>query len=113
MIDTGLIDPLGQVGFELPPEMFDRLLESNSLRDVTTRSRRDASGRKSQMYVGAADVRLAEPDTKTPVSSVIHVSVARGVNGLPARAGLTFFHALPDGRVHWDCSGQTWTMELT
>ena len=92
--------------------MFDRLLASNPLRNVTSRSRRDASGRKSQMYVGLAEVHLAEPGTTTPVSSVIHVGVARGAEGLPARAGLMFFHSLPDCHVHWDCSAQTWAMEV-
>ena len=29
MVDTGLIDPMQQVGFELPPDLFERLVHSN------------------------------------------------------------------------------------
>ena len=112
MVDTGLIDPMQQVGFELPPDLFERLVHSNLLRDITSRTRRDASGRKTQMYVGTAEVRLTSPETAIPVGPEIVVSVARSFVGLPARVGLEFFHQLPGCQVLWDCVAQLWTVSL-
>ena len=112
MVDTGLIDSMRQVGFELPPDLFDRLVQSNSLQEITSRTRRDASGRKTQMYVGQAEVRLTSPGTTIPVGAAVQVSVARSFAGLPARVGLEFFHRLSGCQVLWNCVAQMWTVSL-
>ena len=110
MIDSGLVDPAQLVGFELAPGHFDRLHQAGLLKDVSTRTRRDAGGGKSLMRVGMASTSLTLPNTSTPVGPSVDVFVARSPAGLPTRVGLAFFHKLNGCQVHWDCSARTWSM---
>ena len=112
MIDTGLVDPSQLVGFELAPSYFDRLEQAGLLKDVSTRTRRDASGRKSLMPVGMVKTSLAIPETEIAVGPVVEVYVTRCPPGLPNRVGLSFFHKLSGCHVIWDCSAKTWSVAV-
>ena len=94
MIDTGLVDPAQWVGFELAPTVFDRLQGAGLLKQMATRTRRDAGGQKSLMKVGMASTVLARPATTEPAGPEVEVFVARSTEGLPNRVGL----ALERGR---------------
>ena len=51
------------VGFELAPALFDQLQETGLLKELATRTRRDAGGRMSVMQVGKVSAFLARPKT--------------------------------------------------
>ena len=112
MIDTGLVDPAQLVGFELAPTVFDRLQGAGLLKQMATRTRRDAGCQKFLMKVGMASTVLAQPATTEPAGPEVEVFVARSTDGLPNRVGLAFFHKLTGCQVSWDCSARTWSLSI-
>lgn len=112
MVDTGLVDPAQLVGFELAPSLFDRLQGAGLLKQMATRTRRDAAGQKSLMKVGMASAVLARPTTSESAGPAVEVFVARSTEGLPNRVGLAFFHKLTGCQVSWDCSARTWSLQV-
>ena len=112
MVDSGLVDPAQLVGFELAPALFDQLQEAGLLKELATRTRRDAGGRMSVMRVGKVSAYLARPKTAEAAGPKVDLFVARSPEGLPSRVGLAFFHRLVGCRVDWDCSARTWSVRL-
>ena len=112
MVDSGLVDPAQMVGFELAPALFDQLQEAGLLKELATRTRRDAGGRMSVMRVGKVSAFLARPKTAEAAGPEAELFVARSSEGLPSRVGLAFFHRLVGCRVDWDCSARTWSVRL-
>lgn len=112
MVDSGLVDPAQLVGFELTPALFDQLQEAGLLKELATRTRRDAGGRMSVMQVGKVTAFLARPKTAEAAGPEVELFVARSHEGLPNRVGLAFFHRLVGCRVVWDCSARTWSVCL-
>ena len=112
MVDSGLVDPAQLVGFELVPALFNQLQEAGLLKELATRTRRDAGGRMSVMRVGKISAFLARPNTAEAAGPEVELFVACSPEGLPSRVGLVFFHRLVDCVVVWDCSARTWTVRL-
>ena len=112
MVDTGLVDPAQLVGFELAPALFDQLQAAGLLKELATRTRRDAGGKMSVMRVGKVSALLARPKTAEAAGPEVHLFVARSSEGLPNRVGLAFFHRLIGCRVDWNCSARTWAVHL-
>lgn len=113
MIDTGLVDPEQRVGMELEPQLFDQLEQSGRLTGRALRVRKDAGGHCSPLFCAAADASLATPGSSQPLGLSVRIHVARGVEGVPSRVGLAFFHKLPECRVVWDCAAKTWEMSVS
>jgi len=63
MLDTGLVDPRGQVGFEIDPTMFDLLEQSGQLLAAGIRSRLDSSGTSVSLKTGFLTALLLDPTT--------------------------------------------------
>ncbi len=113
MIDTGLVDPIGQVAFELHPAIYDQLRQAGRLSHRRFRFRRDASGRKRALESGMVIVSLAMPDDREiAIGPEIRVHVARGAEQLPNRVGVVFFHRLPNCSVEWNCTVREWTIRF-
>ena len=112
MVDSGLVDPAQLVGFELAPALFDELQQGGMLKELATRTRRDAGGQMSVMRVGRVSTFLARPATAEVAGPEVKVFVARSHVGLPSRVGIVFFHKLEGCRVVWDCSARTWSIQL-
>ncbi len=112
MVDSGLVDPAQLVGFELSPALFDQLQEAGLLKELATRTRRDAGGRMSVMRVEKVSTFLVRPGTAEAAGPEVDVFVARIPEGLPSRVGLVFFHKLTGCQVVWDCSGRTWPLHI-
>ncbi len=77
MVDSGLVDPAQLVGFELAPALFDQLQEAGLLKELATRTRRDAGGRMSVMRVGKVSAFLARPKTAEVAGPEVDLFVAR------------------------------------
>jgi hypothetical protein len=111
MIDTGLVDSAGQVGFELEPALFDQLANSGFLISGGDRKWRNASGVYGLRASGETAAQLRDPSTKARVGPVVRLSATRGTVGLPSRVGVVFFHSLTGCRVLWDLDGQARCIE--
>jgi hypothetical protein len=102
MLDTGLIDRMGQVAFDLDPVTFDTLGQSGQLLAAGFRSRRDSSGRRIRLPVGFVAAQLLAPATGTPVGPPVRCLAARNFPGVQSRVGVVFFHGLTGCRVVWN-----------
>lgn len=111
MLDTGIVDPLGQVGFEVDSGLYDALKRGKRLSNFAGRSRRDSSGRYVPSEIGWCDARLIDPGSRRRVGPVVRLAVYRGVVGVPSRVGLLFFHHLTGCRVVWDLDARLWCVE--
>ncbi len=110
-IDLGLTDPLGAIGFELDPMLFDQFLHTGRITGLQQRERRDAAGGKTRLTVGALTAQLLDPQSRRPVGPVVTVFAARGARGLHNRVGVEFFHRLTACRVVWDLDARLWCVE--
>src|SRR5947209_5980790 len=88
MIDSGVIDPLHLVGFELDPHVYDRLKQMGELSHFLSRMRRNASGSLSGSESGLTTSQLICPIAQQPVGPVVHLYVVRGAAGVPSRVGV-------------------------
>ena len=111
MIDTGLVDPKGQVAFEIDPAIFDLLERSGQLLAAGYRWRRDASGQRIRLPAGFVAARLLDPATSSPVGPTARCLVVRNVPGVPSRVGVVFFHRLTGCRADWDFDKRLWCVE--
>ncbi|MFO0808861.1 MAG: hypothetical protein U0746_09580 [Gemmataceae bacterium] len=111
MIDTGLVDPQGQIGLELDGQMFDDLEFAKHLLRAGYTWRRDSSGHKQKLPIGFLGVRLLDPNTKLPVGPAVTSFAVRNFPGIPSRVGVAFFHALTGCRIDWDLSARVWCVE--
>jgi hypothetical protein len=111
LIDTGLIDSQGEVGFSVEPSLYDRIKRSGGFRNHRMHIRLTASGQVSQTESGSLDAQLITPQTQTPVGPIVHAFVYRGAPRVPNRVGLAFFHQLTGCRVIWDLDQRSWSIE--
>jgi hypothetical protein len=111
MVDLGLIDPLGWLGLELEPALYDRLKQLGQLTSFKYRSRRDASGQLVWLESGETRAQLCDPTSQQPVGPVAQLFVGRGAASLPNRVGVVFFHRLPGCKVAWDLDTRLWYIE--
>jgi hypothetical protein len=102
MLDTGLVDPLHQVGFEVVPPLFDHLEQSGQLLAAGQRQRRDANNQVVVMRVGLLRAQLIDPIGRHRIGPAVPLSVFRGTPNVPNRIGVEFFHRLRGCRATWD-----------
>src|SRR5262245_9844089 len=98
MVDSGLIDPLNLVGFELEPSIYDQLNLTNN----RMRLSRNAGGSYSRRASGLGSAQLVDPLSGQGIGPIVQVYASRGSPGLPNRVGLAFFHRLKGCRIIWD-----------
>lgn len=111
MIDTGLVDPLDRIGFELDPTLWDQLQQAGDLSDFQTRERRGASGNRFVVASGLVMAQLIDLGSRQRVGPLAALHASRGALGLPQRVGLSFFHRLNGCKVAWDLDCRTWCIE--
>jgi hypothetical protein len=111
LTDSGLVDPLHQVGLAVDATVYDQLKRSGQLTAFQKRSARNASGRITLAEAGLVSAQVIDPVTKMPVGPVIQVYVFRGILGVPHRVGIMILHALRGCKVIWDLNQQTWCVE--
>jgi hypothetical protein len=111
MVDVGLVDHRGQVGFEVDPVLFRELRQASQFTHILWRSRRDASARVAFSPTGLLTARLHCPVQRQPVGPAVPIYVSRGAPGVPSRVGVVFFHRLQGCRVIWDLDQRTWSVE--
>lgn len=111
MLDTGLVDPLGHVAFEIEPDLFDSLEQSGQLVAAGPRKRRDSSGRSIRMQTGWTSAQLLDVDNMTCVGPRVQRSAWRGFATVPSRVGVLFFHNLAGCRAIWDLDARIWSVE--
>jgi len=110
LIDTGLIDSRGQVGFSIDPTLYDRIKQAGGFRSHQSHSRLTASGQISVTESGSLDAQLLSPPSRIPVGPVVDIYVFRGAAGVPDRVGVAFFHLLRGCNVTWDLDQRLWTI---
>jgi hypothetical protein len=111
MVDTGLVDPLRRVGFEIEPAIFDRLRNAGNFASMRRRKRTDASGASIVNEVGSTTAQLLEPTSRSTIGPPTQVDVMRGVPGVSSRVGVEFFHRLTACRVVWELDPRRWCVE--
>lgn len=112
LIDSGLIDGRGHVGFSIDENLYDKIKQAGGFVTHQMHSRLTANGQISITESGSLDAQLISPQTGSRVGPIVHIFVFRGVPGVPNRVGLAFFH-LPKGcKVEWDLDRRTWCIEV-
>jgi hypothetical protein len=111
MIDLGLVDPSGLVGFELEPAVYNGMKRADRLTRFSFRFRRDASGQVTSTESGFTTAQLFNPVAAQPIGPVVHTGVCRGEPGIPNRVGVAFFQRLVGAKVLWDLDTRTWQIE--
>ena len=112
MVDLGLTDPAGQIGFAITPEVFDRLEQAGQLSRFRGRISRDASGQYSTIESAESTACLLDPASRQPVGPSTRIFVSRGAPRVPNRVGVAFFHRLTGSRVIWELDRRTWCIEF-
>jgi len=111
LIDTGLIDGHGQVGFSIEETLYDQIKQSGGFRQHQMHSRLTASGHVSMTESGALDAQLLCPQSQVPVGPIASVYVFRGAIAVPDRVGIAFFHRLSGCKVSWELDLRRWCVE--
>jgi hypothetical protein len=111
MVDSGLVDPLDLVGFELEPAIYDQLNQSGCLTNNRARLSRNAGGSYTRRASGLGSAQLVDPLSGKGIGPMVQVYASRGSPGLPNRVGLVFFHRLKGCRIIWDLDTRTWCVE--
>jgi hypothetical protein len=94
LVDTGLLDALGEVGFSVEPLLCDSIDRPGGFQSHQTHLRLVANGQIAQTDSGSLYARLIDPQTRNPVGPVTFVFVYRGAAGVPDRVGPAFLHRL-------------------
>jgi hypothetical protein len=111
MLDTGITDPAGQVGFEIAPALFDALERSGQLLKGVRRPRCDSSRRVVRLKTGLVAARLLDPSSGLPIGPAVRCLALRNFAGVPSRVGVVFFHRLTGCRADWDFDNRLWCVE--
>jgi hypothetical protein len=106
-----LIDPLGSVGLELEPAIYDWLEQNRCFGSTGQRQHRTAAGGYYVTTTGLVSAQLVDPASQTRLGPVVSVFASRGNVGVPSRVGVAFFHRLVGCRVIWELDQRTWCME--
>jgi hypothetical protein len=111
MIDLGLVDLNGRVGFSVEPAIYAQLKKAGQLKDFLQQSNRDASGKIFSSESGRLAAQLIDPITFLPVGPTVRLHVMRGATGVPSRVGVVFFHHLKGCQVSWDLDNRVWSID--
>jgi hypothetical protein len=111
LIDSGLIDARGQVGFSVDEALYDIIKQAGGFTNHQLHARLTADGQISLLESGSLDAQRMCPQTQSPVGPIVHVSVFRGAAGVPNRVGVVFFHLLTGCKVFWDLDQRDWCIE--
>lgn len=111
LIDSGLIDARGQVGFSIGPLLYDQIKQSGGFRSHQIHTRLTADGQISSTESGSLDATLICPQTRSRVGPAVTCFVFRGASGVPDRVGMAFFHLLKGCKVNWDLDRRLWCIE--
>jgi hypothetical protein len=111
MLDTGLVDRAGHVGFEIDPALFGVLEQSGQLLRTGRRPRSDSSGRSVWLEAGFVAARLLDPSSGSPIGPAVRCLAVRNIPGVISRVGVVFFHRLTGCRVDWDLDTREWCVE--
>jgi hypothetical protein len=112
LVDLGLIDPSHLMGAYLDPSIYDHLEITGGFLRLHARRSRDASGQYVTIHTGLTTIQLLEPQSGNPAGPIVPLYVGRGAPGIPSRIGVAFFHRLSGGKVIWDLTARTWTIEF-
>jgi len=108
LIDSGLIDARGQVGFSIASSLYDKIKQSGGFGNHQMHTRLTADGQISHTESGSLDARLICPQPHSLIGPVVTTYVFRGAPGVPDRAGMAFFHLLKGCKVEWDLDQRLW-----
>lgn len=111
LVDTGLINRQGVVGFSIDATEYDRIKQAGGFRGFKTHRRLVANGQIVSTQSGSLDAQLISPQTRQPVGPLVHVYVYRGAPGVPDRVGVAFFHMLKGCKVVWDLDQRCWHID--
>jgi hypothetical protein len=111
LIDSGLIDRRGQVGFSIDESVYDQIKQAGGFQNHQLHSCLSANGQISLTESGGLKAQMVDPSTGNPVGPIVPISVFRGAPGVPNRVGLAFFHLLKGCRVLWELSKRSWCIE--
>jgi hypothetical protein len=111
MIDTGVTDRAGLVGFDLAPAEYDRLERSGQLLAAGPRMRQDASGAWVWLRCGFLAAQVLHPVTGVRIGPPVRCLAVRNFANVPSRVGAAFFHRLTGCRVVWELDTRTWCVE--
>jgi hypothetical protein len=111
LVDTGLIDAKGQVGFSIELALYDSIKNAGGFAHHQMHARLTADGQITLTESGSLHAQLICPQTQNPVGPIVHVFVFRGAAGVPDRVGLAFFHLLKGCKVLWDLDQRSWCVE--
>ncbi len=111
LIDTGLVDARGQVGFSVDESLYDQIKQAGGFQKHQIHSRLTADGQISLTESGSLDAQLVCPNTGSPVGPLVHLYVFRGVDGVPNRVGVAFFHRLKGCKIQWDLDQKLWCID--
>ena len=111
MIGLGMVDPLGEVGFEVDPRIYDQIERAVGFPNRRWRRWRDASGHHAWIESRLTTSQLMDPFTPQPVGPLVHTYITRGSPGVPSRVGVVFFHHLAGCRVVWQLDRREWRIE--
>jgi hypothetical protein len=111
MVDLGLVDPLGRIGFEVEPGLYGRLKAAGQLTRLLRRQHRDASGLLRWRESGASTAQLVDPNSGQPIGPAVGLYVSEGAPRVPNRVGVVFFHLLHGCRTAWEFDQRLWCIE--
>jgi len=111
LIDTGLVDARGQVGFSVHESLYDQIKQAGGFTSHQMHSRLTAAGLISLTESGSLASQLVSPGTGTAVGPLVHAYVFRGAPGVPDRVGMAFFHLLRGCKVIWELDRRLWCIE--
>jgi hypothetical protein len=111
LIDTGMYDPLREVGFDLIRLFYDDCLRAGGLTPLKPKYRRDASGHQMLVQCGIIQAQLFDPSTGSGVGPAVKLLASRTVSIPFSRVGVEFFHRLAGCRVDWNLTARRWCVE--
>jgi hypothetical protein len=111
LVDSGLIDRVGEVGFSIESSDYDAIKKAGGFRQHQIQPRMTADGKISFTESGSLDAQLFCPQTQSPVGPIVHLYAYRGAPGVPDRVGVAFFHLLKGCKVLWDLDLRFWQIE--
>src|SRR5262249_16531059 len=111
LIDTGLIDARGQIGFSVDESVYDSIKSAGGFQNHQLHTRLTADGQVSLTESGSLDAQLICPKTRALIGPAINLYVFRGASGVPNRVCLAFFQQLKGCKVVWDLDQRLWSIE--
>ena len=113
LVDTGLINVAGKVGFSIDEFQYDAMKNSGCFGRHLNHTRLMANGQIARSESGSLRAQLICPQTGVGMGPVVEVFAYRGVAGVPNRVGLTFFHLLKGCKVLWDLDQRSWCIKVS